>query len=180
MDMFENETKMNAETNMKVMKRILQKSRILVGVMGALLLAMGIALLMTEIFVWKEGDYLFNIFMIVFGTILIVFCFALSPILSRASKKTMRDQETVLRYTFHENEYQLVTALSDGTTSQTQGNYLSFTKVCEFKDMWILYLNKSSVFAVSKEGMITGTEEEFTQFLRQKFGAKYKVCFNRK
>ena len=93
--MFENETKMNAETNTRVMKRILQKSRILVGVMGALLLAMGIALLMTEIFVWKEGDYLFNIFMIVFGTILIVFCFALSPILSRASKKTMRDQETV-------------------------------------------------------------------------------------
>ncbi|MDE7158858.1 MAG: hypothetical protein K2N74_04705 [Clostridiales bacterium] len=46
--------------------------------------------------------------------------------------------------------------------------------------MWLLYLNKATVFGVSKFGMTEGTAEELSEFFVRNVGDRYKVCYKAK
>lgn len=178
--MFENETKVDLETNMRASKRLLRNIRIGFALLGVLMLGIGIALLLAEILVWKKEDYTFDFFFILFGAFMLLLAIFFKPFIRRTTKKTMQGKEGVNLFRFSEEGYEVATTLNDGTTGTTQGNYNAFTQCKEFPEFWLLYLNKATYFIVEKSGMKTGTAEELAGFLIGKLGGKYKVCCKKK
>ncbi len=178
--MFENETKVDLETNLRASRHIIRNKRIALCALSVFIILLGIAMLLLEIFVWKDGDYYVGIIFTILGIFLFFFNLFFNAVLRNTTKRALQGKESVVKYSFREEDYEAVTLVNDGTTSSTSGNYLSFLKICEYEDMWLIYFNKTTVFAVGKDGMTKGTSEELSEFLKTRVGAKYKVCYRRK
>lgn len=180
-NMIVNETKNDVALNVKVAKRMTGKTRYILICGGIFILACGILTLMLDLFAGDgKPDYFLDVAILLLGVFLIGFgcCFGL--ILKRASVKTMQGKEADLKYVFSEDGYEMTSTLNDGTVSTTQGSYGAFTEGKEYRDVWLLYINKATVFAIDKAGMKEGTVEELSNLLRQKLGDKYKYCYKRK
>ena len=178
--MFENETKIDLETNMRVSRNVSHKMRITSCILNVCLIILGIVLLLLELYVFKEGDYFLSIFLIAMGAVLLLFMLLLYPFVQKITGRALQGKESIMHYVFNEDGYEVVTNMNDGTSSTTSGNYSAFTKCNEYVDMWMMYLNQATVFIVRKDGMKSRTAEELSQFLLSKFGAKYKVCYKKR
>ena len=178
--MIVNQTKNDLELNALAAKRLSKKARILFSVAALMFLVLGIAVLCVEIFIpAEEPDYFDGIFFTVFGAIFLVFAVFLYPfVLKWACKRAMQGKYSDNRYTFTEEGYEIESKITEGeAASKTAGSYSSLTQVPEYCDLWLIYLNKATMFALRKDGMVEGTAEELTALLRSAVGARYKICF---
>lgn len=181
--MFENESKNDLETNLQVTLRNTKTARIVILAASLVLVAVGIAALVLELLYTEqetEPDYFFPVFILALGVFFLAFFIFYKPFFRKILKKTMQGKEGVNFYRFSEDGYEIFTTLNDGTTGTTQGNYHAITQCREFSGFWLLYLNKTTYFIVSKSGMKTGSAEELTQLFQSKFGEKYKVYYKKK
>ena len=177
--MIVNQTKNDLQLNALVSKRISQKSRIVFFVVALLFLALGAAVLCVELFLSEEPDYFLAIYLLVFGALFLVFDIFFYPLLLKGlCKRFMQGKVSDCRYTFTQDGYVVESGLADGgATSKMQGDYSSLTEVREYQDLWLLYLNKATIFALRKEGMVEGTADELTSLLRSVVGGRYKTYY---
>lgn len=181
--MFINETKIDLEFNAKASKNIAGKGTFILLIVAAVFTAIiGIVNLVTELrSPSEEGtDLYFSIFILVLSFICASFVVFYKPIMKLVLKKMTHGKETTNKYTFNEDGYVVETVMTDGTTSTAQGGYDGFTQAKEYKDMWLLYINKATVFALSKDGMVEGDAVDLTIFLAKTLGSRYKVCYKTK
>ncbi len=178
--MFVNETKADLEFSLKVSENMAgKKTRILLGIAVLITALAGVGTLLLEIFF--PGDEGADLFFPILCLVLSVFCAATmvfsKGLMNFTLKKMTQGKFATNKFTFNEEGYEVETVMSDGTTSSAQGVYDSFTQAKEYKDMWLLYINKATVFSLSKEGMVEGTAEDLTAFFARTFGSRYKVCY---
>ncbi|MDE6676969.1 MAG: hypothetical protein K2K12_04600 [Clostridia bacterium] len=187
--MFENETKLNSETNIKLVKHTSRKIRVVGCISCLCLMILAGALLPVELLVWKDGDELILIVLIALGAVGTALSFVFYPLIEHIFKKTMQGKESTVKYIFREEGYEVFSPMDDGSLSSTYGNYPALTKCREYADMWLFYIRhvgykgfpySSMKYMVLKDGMTKGTAEELSQFLLGKFGTKYKVCYKKR
>ena len=180
--MLKNETKVDVEYNSRVTENMSgKKSKRIIIAASVVLLVCGVIMLLLEYAVPSDekADPFYGILFLVLGTIFLVFVLAYRPFMKMILKKTMQGKESTIIYTFAEDGYEVITYLNDGTTSTATGSYSGFIEAKEFKDMWLLYINKATIFSVSKSGMTEGTADELSAFLSRVMGARYKMCYKR-
>lgn len=177
--MIVNETKNDLQNNLEATENLAGKqARLLMFVCAAAILCCGVLVLLLDLFLSEEEpDYVFPIVTFVLAALCFVFAIAYRAILRSILKRSMQGKEGVNTYTFTEDGYEVSTLLNDGTTGKTQGGYGAFTAVKEYRDMWLLSLNKATVFIVAKDGMREGTSEELTALLVNQCQSRYKVCY---
>lgn len=176
--MFINETKVDLQLNLKMNSYMTgKKAQIMLLAVGAIILCCGMVTLMCEIM--SEGeeaiDLFFPVFCFAMSLFMIAFASFYKVILKMSLKKLMQGKESLDRYTFTEDGYEKFTTINDGTTSTARGDYSGFTEAKEYKDMLILFINKSTVFPLTKSGMVEGSWEELTSLVNRKLGDRYKV-----
>ena len=180
--MFVNETKNDVEFSLKASENLAgKKSRLLLLVVMLVILAVGGVTLALELTNPGENgaDIALPVTCFVCGALLGVLLFVLKPIMRKAIKKASQGKEGLNRYTFTEEGYEIQTTLNDGTVSATAGNYGGLVEAKEYKEMWLLFLNKATVFVVAKAGMVEGTAEELTALFMRAMGNRYKTCYKR-
>ena len=178
-----NETKCDVELNLKASKNMAgRKIFLILGIVAALCLASGAVTLALELSFASESetDLFFPIVCFGCGVVLLLLMVVWNPLLRKVMRKTMQGKESVNLYSFFEESYTIVSTVNDGMTSSAEGKYGALTEVREFQDMWLLYQNKATVFAVAKSGMKEGSVEELTALLMRQTGNNYKICFKRK
>lgn len=181
--MFLNETKLDKEFNGKMSDNMVGRKTRLILFIGAfaMLIAGGLSLGLDLAFPDEDGiEIFFPVFCFFMAVFLFVFAFLYRSVFNKMYAKLSQGKETVNKYTFAEDGYEILTTVSDGTTSTAQGNYAGFTEVREYADMWLLYQNKATIFGVSKSGMTEGTAEELSTFFVRVFGDRYKVRYKKK
>ncbi len=182
--MIVNQTKNDLELNTLASKYISGKARIWFFVISLVFMAIGVLSFCLEYFLPSEEgpDYFFGIFFMAFGVILLVFdVFFYTLLLKGLSKKYMDGKYSDCRYTFTEEGYTWESVITDGeATSRTQGGYASITQVSEYDDLWLIYLNKSTIFALRKSGMVEGTADDLSALLRSQLGPRYKTFCKKK
>lgn len=173
-----NDINLNANTTCNIGR----KSRILVFVASLIIIIAGAATLTVELLIPSDegADFFFPAFCFVMGVLLFAFSLGFNAFMKLILKKTMQGKESVNTFTFTEDGYEISSVMNDGTTSQAQGTYAGFTSCREYRGMWLLYINRATVFAVSKSGMTEGTEEELTALLKRSLGERYKGYFKTK
>lgn len=179
--MFVNQTMNDVETNALAGKHINRRYKIIFGaVISPVFIILGVALLVLDIYLSDEPDYFFPVLLMVMGVLLLVYALCFDIIVLKIGKKLADGKEADVTFTFNDDGYEFV-ATSDGANSSLTGEYSAFTKCDEYSDMWLLYYNKINMYIMKKDGMREGTAEEFSAFLQEKLGQKYKVKYkNRK
>lgn len=178
--MFVNETKNNVENNVKAGVAMTRKVRILLLVMGLVVTLLGIIMEILYYTVLRGEDDFFGILLIVLGAALLVFYAVFPAVFRKTLVKNMQGKESVVRYTFTDEGYEIFAEDTSASSSVTKGNYSAFTECREEKEFWLLYYNKAAMYILSKYGMKEGTEQEFTEFLKQKLGSRYKTTHKKK
>lgn len=181
--MFINETKVDLEFNAKVSINVAGRGTFILLIVASLFTAIiGVVNLVSDLRFPNEdsSDWYFSIPILVLSFICASLAVFYKPIIKFVLKKMTHGKETTNKFTFNEDGYVVETVMSDGTTSTAQGNYNSFTAAKEYKDMWLLYITKATVFAISKEGMVEGDAIDLTIFLAKNLGSRYKVCYKNK
>lgn len=182
--MIVNQTKNDLELNTLASKYISRKARLFVFVISLVFMALGVLSFCLEYFLpsEEEPDYFFGIFLMALGVVFFVYDVFFAPTaLKRLNKKYMQGKYSDCRYTFTDEGYTWESIITDGeATSKTQGSYASITQASEYDDLWLIYLNKSTVFALRKSGMIEGTAEELSALLRSRLGSRYKTFCKKK
>lgn len=177
-----NETHVDAEYNLRASDNIAgKKSRIVMIAAGAFLILFGVAFYLLDYFVLSgaDCDIFFPLFCGVLGAVFLVFGIVFKSVLRKTVQKNMQGKESTEYFTFYEDGYEIVTRLNDGTESKSTGGYNGFTEAREYKDMFLLYINKATVFSVDKTGMKQGTAEELAALLLRKTGDRYKVKYKK-
>ena len=175
-----NVTNNNLELNAKMSEHIASKKfRLLMLTVAVIILICGLIVLSLDIFSPDEdGIDLFMPIMCFIGVAVFGFIGAAFPKLIRYGlKKTMQGKESVNAYTFTDTGYSVKSELNDGTTSEARGLYTGLTQVREYNDMWLLYINKATVFIVYKFGMGDGSVEELSQLLKLNLNERYKIYY---
>lgn len=178
--MFVNETKNDVEMNVRVAEKSFGKGwRIFTLVASIIVLFCGIFSLVLEIVSpSKDGmGIALPIVYICLGVVFLFFWLFIKRFLRFVIKKNVQGKEIFNKFVFNSNGYEISTTMSDGTTSATNDVYSAFTSVKEYEDMWLLSLNKANVFVVEKSGMVEGSAEDLSNFLKSEVGDKYKVCY---
>lgn len=173
--LFVNETKNDLDTGMRAMRGTIKKMKYGIGAgLGGLFMALGLALLLLEIFVSEEKDYFLSVFFLVFGAVFFFFMmFFFEKLVRSNAKKLMQGKEGTVVSRFRQDGFEIISRTNDGLTGTTQGEYGAFTQCVEYDDLWTLYYNKATVFVLKKDGMGRGSAQEFSDFLRTKI-AQYK------
>lgn len=178
--MFVNETNNDVEQNVRVAEKSFGKGwRIFTLIASIIVLACGILSLVLEIVSPSEDGMgiALPIVYICLGVVFLFFWLFIKVFLRFIIKKNVQGKEVFNKFVFNADGYEIFTTMTDGTTATTNGVYSAFTSVKEYEDMWLLSLNKANVFAVDKSGMVEGTADEFSEFLKHEVGDKYKVCY---
>lgn len=179
--MIVNQSRNDLKTNARASAHMSKPMRIVLIVCGAIITAIMVAVLITDIVLQPDdADYVFDAVIAVLGVLFLFMGLFYNKILKFTAKKLMQGKESTVTFTFTDEGYHAETLLNDGTSGTTQGSYESFTKCREYADMWLLYLNRASVFIIEKDGMKEGTVEELTSLFQQKFGTTYKRCYRKK
>lgn len=169
-----NETKNDVEFQFRTAKHLLRKSKLLLGlVLPLILIVCGVVVLLLD-----REDLFFPVFTIVFGVALSAFTWLwLDALVKRNLKKQLAGKEVSVRYTFEPTQVRIEAMHAAGLVGEDSYiNYLAFTGVKEFPDLWILQYNQTVSYSLRKDGMIEGTAEELSAFLKERFGEKYIVC----
>ena len=179
---FKNETRIDVAYSVKISENILgKKLKVLMLIGGIFLILVGAVWLTLELVLpgpW-EPELVPPIVCLALGLFVGIFALAFKPIIRYLTLKNMVGKESTNFYTFTEEGYEVVTKMSDGTESKATGNYNSFIEAKEYADMWLLYINKATVFSVAKGGMTEGTAEELSALLTCTTGTRYKVCYKK-
>ena len=177
-----NETRIDVSYSVRMSENMVGKKLKVLMLIGAVfLIIVGAVWLTLELVLpgeW-EPELVPPIIFLALGLFVGVFALAFKPIIRYLTLKNMVGKESTNFYTFTEEGYEVVTKMSDGTESKATGNYGSFIEAKEYADMWLLYINKATVFSVSKDGMREGTAEELTALFMRNMGTKYKVCYKK-
>lgn len=175
-----NQTKNNFECSLRMVENITgKKTRVMLFVASSLLLLCGGAIGWIEYATSNGGtaDYFLSVLFLALGALLLLFVASFKLIIKKILKKNMQGKESTNEYIFTEKGYEATGELNDGTKSAVSGDYAGFTEVKEYKDMWLLYLNKATIFPVCKEGMKEGAAEDLSALLSRAVGSRYKVCY---
>ena len=78
------------------------------------------------------------------------------------------------RFVFREDGFELKTERGEQITSRGTVAYSDLYRVVEFSDLWIVYLDRSTVFAVARSGMMEGRAEDLSVFFGVKLGDRFK------
>lgn len=179
-----NETKNDVDMNLRAAMHMGGKLRPIFLIVGIFILLCGAVVLTLELLPSESGEEpdLFNgILCLVLGAVFCFLFFFHKLLIRKILKKNLQGKEWLMRYTFTEEGYSQEALLNDGSTnSTTTGSYGALTECKEYVDMWLLYLNKSTVYGVDKSGMKEGTAEELTALLMRQLGVRYKTCYKRK
>lgn len=181
--LFVNVTKNDLETNVQAGKEIARKTRtILCGVMCPIIILLGVALLLLEIFAEStDRDFTFAIAIMVMGAVIFIYMtFFYSMTVRAITRKMMQGKEATVQYSFTEEGYEILTTTNAGITDTARGSFTAFAECRETKGFWLLFYNKATMFILRKDGMQKGSPEEFSSFLHRKFGVKYSVKYKKK
>lgn len=168
--MFVNETKNDVDTNLAatlhtggpVMAAVCGGMSALFLVLGAVLLAL-------------KADVFFYAFCFAAAALLLIFLFfCYKPVLKAVLKKSLAGKEAVHRFVFREDGFELKTERGEQITSRGTVAYSDLYWVVEFSDLWIVYLDRSTVFAVARSGMTEGRAEDLSVFFGVKLGDRFK------
>ncbi|MDE7159184.1 MAG: hypothetical protein K2N74_06395, partial [Clostridiales bacterium] len=177
---FKNETRIDVDFSIRASENVLGKKLKVLMLIGALaLILIGAVWLTLELVLpsqW-EPELFPPILFFALGLFVGIFALCLKPLVRYFTLKNLLGKESVNTYTFTEEGYEIFTKMSDGTESKATGNYGGFVEAKEYADMWLLYINKATVFSVDKNGMTEGTAEELSAWLVSKMGERYKVCY---
>lgn len=174
--LFENETKNDIETGMKASQKLIRRMKYGLGAGGGgLLIALGLMLLLLEIFETDEKDYFFPVFLLVFGVVFLIFCFFFfDKLVRKNADKMLQGKTSTVLYRFRQDTLEIVSHTSDGATDTMRCGYGVFPSCLEYDDMWVLSYNKIAVYALNKNGMRKGSAEELSEFLRAKIAERYQ------
>ena len=179
---FKNETRIDVDFSIRASENVLGKKLKVLMLIGALaLILIGAVWLTLELVLpsqW-EPELFPPILFFALGLFVGIFALCLKPLVRYFTLKNLLGKESVNTYTFTEEGYEIFTKMSDGTESKATGNYGGFVEAKEYADMWLLYINKATVFSVDKNGMTEGTAEELSAWLVSKMGERYKVCYKK-
>ena len=169
-----NETKNDVESQFRTAKHFLKKAKLLLGLLfPVILIALGVV-----VFFLDREDLFFPVFLMVFGVAFAAFIWlGLDALVKRNLKKQLAGKEMSVRYTFEPTEVRIEITHDAGLLGENAHiAYTAFTGVKEFSDLWILQYNQTVSYSLRKDGMIEGTAEELSAFLKERFGEKYIVC----
>ena len=176
--MIKNRTKVDLKLNLRIYERILgKKYRIILFLASAALLLCGVVVIaLARLYALGASiEFFFGLFLFVLGIVVGVAAVAFKSLfMKKILKKHMRGKVPTNDYSFTEEGYEVATCMNDGTQGSASGSYDAFIEAREYKDVWLLYLNKETVFAVSKSGMTEGTAEEISALLSRAMGVRYK------
>lgn len=179
---FKNETKKDLELKIRMHDNIGGRTAGKMTLVGAIvMLVSGVSLLVLELLFPSEEDSVLYpaIVICVLGVLFVCFALAFKPIRKAILKGNMQGKESTNAYTFTEEGCEVVTRMNDGTEITASGNYDGFTEVKEYKDMWLLYIDRETMFPIAKDGMKEGSAEELSALLSRTMGKRYKVCYKR-
>ena len=181
--MFINETKNNVENNIKASATMLKQLKILMVLISLILIVAGGVWLAFDLVksTNEELDPTSSLIILLCGVLLLVFFLCLGKLQRSSFQKTMQGREFDVRFVFDDARLEIVSTASDGSfTSTVQGNYYAITECREDSDLWLIYFNKATVFVMLKSGMTEGNAEDFTAFLKERLGSRYKVVYKQK
>ena len=178
--MFVNETKADLDFYMKSYNRMQgNKSKKMLLILAAVFLGLGVLVLLLELFVFsREGDgidYTFSLIFFIMAVALTVLTFSLNAIARHSLKQSINGRDIVYRFTFDDEGYTAESTMSDGTTGTTKSAYINLTEIKEYDDMWLVSISKTN-FPILKSGMVEGTADELSAFLKEKIGIRYVVA----
>lgn len=177
-----NVTKFDMDFNLRAVENMSgKKCRLMLFIAAAALGLLGGVFLALELLLWTktDPDLEFPIICLVFAFVLVLFALLLKPFFKLCLKKSTQGKQSTQIFAFTQEGYENETRLSDGTQSKATGSYEGFIEAKEYRDMWLLYISKATVFAVSKDGMTQGTAEELSEMLARNMGTRYKVCYKK-
>lgn len=167
--MFVNETKNDVETNLSA--TLHTGGPVMAGVCGgmsALFLVLGAVLLALK------ADVFFYAFCFAAAALLLIFLFfCYKPVLRAVLKKSLAGKEAVHRFVFREDGFELKSERGEQITAKGTVAYADIMKVVEYSDMWILYLDRSTVLAVARGGMTQGKAEDLSVLFGVKLGERF-------
>ena len=168
--MLQNETKNDVDTNLAA--TLYTGGPVMAaacGGMAVLFAALGTVLLLLE------ADIFFYAFCYAAAGLLILFLlFGYKPLLKAALNKSLVGKETAHRFLFREDGFEMSLIRGEQVTAKGFVAYQDVRKVVERRDLWLIYLEKSMVIAVSREGMTEGKPEDLSVLFGVKLGERFK------
>ena len=138
------------------------------GGMSALFLVLGVVLLALK------ADVFFYAFCFAAAALLLIFLFfCYKPVLRAVLKKSLAGKEAVHRFVFREDGFELKSERGEQITAKGTVAYADLRKAVEYADMWILYLDRSTVLAVARGGMTQGKAEDLSVLFGVKLGERF-------
>lgn len=125
-----------------------------------------------------------NYFLLVLGIALMVNVFTFFPLTTFFSKKLVAKNNLNAKLLEHENknvitynaEHALVESyLENAKQTEIKLNYLTLTKVTQYKNALFIYLSSTQAFVVLSHEATKGSYDELTDFLKSKLAARYTV-----
>lgn len=172
--MLVNYTKNDVEFQFRTAKHLLKKAKLLLGVLfPVILIALG-----AVVFFLDREDLFFPVFLMVFGVAFAAFVWlGMDALVKRNLKKQLAGREMSVRYTFEPTQVRIEVTHESGIIGENAFiEYTAFAGAKEYADMWILQYNQAVSYSLRKDCMISGTAEELSAFLKERFGEKYRVC----
>ena len=77
------------------------------------------------------------------------------------------------RFVFREDGFELKSERGEQITAKGTVAYADLRKAVEYADMWILYLDRSTVLAVARGGMTQGKAEDLSVLFGVKLGERF-------
>ena len=180
--MFVNETRNDVENNLKASATMTKRLRLVMIIISVLIIAGGAVWFVLDLLksTEEEVDIGSSLILIIFGIIFLLFWIFLIKLQRKSVEKTMQGKESSVHFEFRDDDFEIVANTNDSLVSTTRGNYFAVTECREDKELWLLYFNRATVFLMLKSGMKEGTAEEFTAFLKERLGSKYKIVYKQK
>lgn len=181
--MFVNETRNDVENNVKASATMTRQLRLIMLILSLLFIVSGGVWLGFGLYnaTTEEVDITAQLIVIICGIVLFVFLLCFNKIQRKALESSMQGKEASVRFEFRDDGYEVVSVfLNESLTGTVKGNYYAVTECREDKELWLLYFNKANVYLMLKSGMQEGTAEDFTAFLKERLGNRYKVVYKKK
>lgn len=167
--MFVNETKNDMKTNLSA--TLHTGGPVMAGACGgmsALFLVLGAVLLALK------ADVFFYAFCFAAAALLLLFLFfGYKPMLKAVLKKSLAGKEELHRFVFREDGFEMRSERGEQIGARATVAYADLMKAAEYADMWILWLDRSTVLAVARDGMTQGKAEDLSVLFGVKLGERF-------
>ena len=169
--MFENETKLNLEHRIEIDSMNVKKVLFLFCVLGVILMVLG-----TVLYIILQTADTLSIILDGVATIcvgILVNYFMIYLLKRDYEISQYRQNDTITRYIFKENEIIQKVLKNKEELSQSKFEYQDILKAIETQNYILLYFSSNNCFAINKQGMTLGNIDELIQFLKARI-SKYK------